>query len=93
MSFSSQGNEGIFVAIMSVIFLLIIISVSVASVFLVGFIWAVKNGQYEDDYSPSVRMLFDDEHMPAQKGDAKTSKQHKNKKNTTNNLNTTQPQA
>ena len=22
--------------------------------------WAVNDGQYEDDYSPSVRMLFDD---------------------------------
>jgi len=24
-------------------------------------LWAVKDGQYEDDYSPSVRILFDDE--------------------------------
>ncbi len=72
---------------MSVIFLLIIISVSVASVFLVGFIWAVKNGQYEDDYSPSVRMLFDDE-IPlsgAKKSHTSTKK--------SNNRKTTQPQA
>lgn len=33
----------------------------VAIVFLVAFIKAVKNGQYDDDYTPSVRMLFDDE--------------------------------
>ena len=26
-----------------------------------AFIWAVKSGQYEDKYTPSVRMLFDDE--------------------------------
>jgi len=26
----------------------------------VGFIWAVKSGQYDDTYSPAVRMLFDD---------------------------------
>lgn len=45
---------------MSVIFLLIFISLSVALCFLGAFIWAVKNGQYEDDYSPGVRMLFDD---------------------------------
>jgi cbb3-type cytochrome oxidase maturation protein len=28
--------------------------------FLIGFIWAVKSGQYDDTYSPSVRMLFED---------------------------------
>lgn len=46
---------------MSVIFVLIIISLIVAIAFLLTFIWAVKSGQYEDDYTPSVRMLFDDE--------------------------------
>ena len=47
--------------IMSVLFILIIISIVVAASFLGAFIWSVKNGQYEDDYTPSVRMLFDDE--------------------------------
>ena len=46
---------------MSVLFVLIIISIVVAASFLGAFIWSVKNGQYEDDYTPSVRMLFDDE--------------------------------
>ena len=46
---------------MSVIFLLIIISLVVAVVFLAAFIWAVRTNQYEDDYTPSVRILFDDE--------------------------------
>jgi cbb3-type cytochrome oxidase maturation protein len=45
---------------MSVIILLIGISISVALVFLGAFIWAIKSGQYEDDHSPAVRMLFDD---------------------------------
>lgn len=45
---------------MSVIILLIIISVVVAVFFLAIFIWAVNSGQYDDTYSPSVRMLFDD---------------------------------
>ena len=31
----------------------------VAGGFLLSFIWAVKNGQYEDTFSPSVRMLFE----------------------------------
>ena len=46
---------------MSVIFLLIIASLTVAIGFLIAFLWAVRSGQYEDDYTPSVRMLFDDE--------------------------------
>jgi len=46
---------------MSVIYLLISISIAVAIVFLFAFFRAVKTGQYDDDYTPSVRMLFDDE--------------------------------
>ncbi len=46
---------------MSVIYFLISISIVVAVFFLVAFIKAVKSGQYDDDYTPSVRMLFDDE--------------------------------
>lgn len=44
---------------MSVIFFLIGIGVLVAGGFLFAFIWAVKSGQYDDDYTPSVRILFD----------------------------------
>lgn len=46
---------------MSVIYLLISISIVVAIVFFIAFITAVRKGQYDDDYTPSVRMLFDDE--------------------------------
>ncbi|KJD33303.1 cytochrome oxidase maturation protein Cbb3 [Tamlana nanhaiensis] len=46
---------------MSVIYVLLTISVIIAIVFFVGFIKAVKSGQYDDDYTPSVRMLFEDE--------------------------------
>lgn len=45
---------------MGVIVLLLIASIAVAALFLGGFIWSVKNGQYEDEFSPPVRMLFDD---------------------------------
>lgn len=45
---------------MEIIFILIGISLVLAIIFLVWFVWAVKSGQYEDDYTPSVRMLFDD---------------------------------
>lgn len=44
---------------MSVIILLLIASISVAGLFLGAFIWSVKTGQYDDEESPSVRMLFD----------------------------------
>ena len=50
---------------MSVIYLLISISIAVAIGFFIAFIRAVKSGQYEDDYTPSVRMLFDDELQPS----------------------------
>jgi cbb3-type cytochrome oxidase maturation protein len=33
----------------------------VAAIFLIAFLWSVSNGQYDDDYTPSVRMLFDNE--------------------------------
>jgi len=46
---------------MSVIYLLLGISICVAVLFFAAFILAVKRGQYDDDYTPSVRMLFDDE--------------------------------
>ncbi len=50
----------IYCRLMSVIYLLIGISFIVALAFLVIFLMAVRKGQFEDDYTPSVRMLFDD---------------------------------
>lgn len=49
---------------MEVIFILIGVSFLVALGFLGAYIWAHKTGQYEDDYSPSVRILMDDELKP-----------------------------
>jgi cbb3-type cytochrome oxidase maturation protein len=45
---------------MNIIILLISISLVIATGFLIAFLWNLKNGQYDDTYSPSVRMLFDD---------------------------------
>lgn len=45
---------------MGIIVLLIGISITVALVFLAIFYWNMKSGQYDDTYTPSVRMLFDD---------------------------------
>ncbi|MEQ8554795.1 MAG: cbb3-type cytochrome oxidase assembly protein CcoS [Cyclobacteriaceae bacterium] len=46
---------------MGVIFILIGCSLLMATAFLIAFIWASKSGQYEDDYTPSIRILFEDE--------------------------------
>lgn len=46
---------------MSVILILITCSLLIAGGFLFGFLWSVKSGQYDDDISPAVRILFDDE--------------------------------
>jgi len=46
---------------MSVIYILLTISIVIAIFFFIVFIRAVKSGQYDDTYTPSVRMLFEDE--------------------------------
>ncbi len=46
---------------MEIIYVLITVSLVVALIFLSAFFWSVKSGQFDDDYTPSVRMLFDDE--------------------------------
>ncbi len=46
---------------MDILYLMIVCSVSLAAIFLVVFIVYAKKGQFEDDESPAVRILFDDE--------------------------------
>jgi cbb3-type cytochrome oxidase maturation protein len=46
---------------MNMLYLLIGISILLALIFLCAFFWASKTGQHDDTYTPSVRMLFDDE--------------------------------
>jgi cbb3-type cytochrome oxidase maturation protein len=45
---------------MYVVVVLIGASLFVAIGFLIAYLWAVKSGQYDDKYTPSVRILFDD---------------------------------
>jgi cbb3-type cytochrome oxidase maturation protein len=45
---------------MSAIYVLIPVSLFLATAFLVAFVWAVRSGQYEDTCTPSMRMLSDD---------------------------------
>ncbi len=46
---------------MGMIYIMLIVSLCLAVFFLVIFLWATKTGQYDDDYSPSVRILYEDE--------------------------------
>lgn len=45
---------------MKVIIVLFVCSLLVAGGFLIAFIWNVKNGQYDDEFSAANRILFDD---------------------------------
>jgi cbb3-type cytochrome oxidase maturation protein len=45
---------------MSAIYILIGISIPIAAGFLIAFLVSAKNGQFDDDYTPSIRMLMDD---------------------------------
>jgi len=57
---------------MTIIILLIGISLTIALIFLGIFLWSMKNGQYDDTYTPSIRMLF--EEKKKNKEDVKTDK-------------------
>jgi cbb3-type cytochrome oxidase maturation protein len=45
---------------MSVIIVLMTASFSIAVVFLIAFIWAVKTDQFEDTMTPALRILHED---------------------------------
>ena len=59
---------------MAVVVILILASLGVAGIFLVGFIWAVRSGQYEDTCTPALRILADDEAAPIPKSAAPSPK-------------------
>lgn len=46
---------------MGIIYLMLVVSLGIALVFLFSFLWATKNGQFDDDHTPSIRILFDDD--------------------------------
>ena len=59
---------------MGIIIILIGISITIAVTFLGIFLWNMKTGQYDDTYTPSVRMLFDDKVKRKKDGSAKSVK-------------------
>lgn len=62
---------------MGVIYLLLGLSILVALVFFVIFIVSVRKGQYDDVYTPSVRMLFEDELVQEPKKEMQTAPKNK----------------
>lgn len=46
---------------MGVMVILLGVSLTVALFFLFAFIWSVKTGQFEDDYTPAHQILFEDQ--------------------------------
>ena len=59
---------------MSVIYILLTVSVIIGVAFFLVFLFAVKSGQYDDSYTPSVRMLFEDELVKKQTNTSKQTK-------------------
>jgi len=59
---------------MQIIFILIVVSISLALFFLFSFLWANKDGQFEDTYGPAYRMIFDEDEIKEQKKLTKTKK-------------------
>ena len=64
---------------MAVVVILSLASLGVAGIFLVGFIWAVRSGQYEDTCTPALRILADDEAGPIPKTAARPPKPNPNR--------------
>ena len=71
---------------MSIIYMLLTISVIVAIGFFVVFIISVKKGQYDDVYTPSVRMLFEDELIKKLEKSEKSEKSDKKNKTNTKKI-------
>ncbi len=70
---------------MEVVYITIGVSIIVAIFFFIAFIMSVKSGQYDDTYTPSVRMLFDDELVTDKKQAQTSTKKHKQEQTRINN--------
>ncbi len=59
---------------MNIFYLLIGVSLLAALIFLAAFIWAVRSGQYDDNETPSIRILFDDDETESETNNEKKQK-------------------
>jgi cbb3-type cytochrome oxidase maturation protein len=69
---------------MDILYLMILCSVSLAAVFLVVFIVYARKGQFEDDESPAVRILFDSDEIKEK--DETGNKEDENEKGENNKI-------
>ena len=58
---------------MNIFYLLIGVSLLVALIFLGAFIWAVRSGQFDDNETPSIRILFDDDEIKEKEKESKNT--------------------
>jgi len=63
---------------MNIIFMLIAASLVIAILFFILFVKSVKSGQYDDVYTPSVRMLFEDELVKQESSDSENNQKSVN---------------
>lgn len=61
---------------MEVIFILIAISLILAVTFLILFFRAMKDGQFDDSYTPSIRILFENQPKKLKKDQPKKTKSY-----------------
>ncbi len=54
---------------MNVLYFLVPLAVLLATVGVAAFMWAVRNGQFDDVETPAIRMLLDDEEEGVRKPD------------------------
>ncbi|SDE02452.1 cbb3-type cytochrome oxidase assembly protein CcoS [Niabella drilacis] len=52
---------------MNIIIVTAIVSLLIAAIFLAALIWSIKDGQFEDEYAPPNRILFDDKNASKNK--------------------------
>jgi cbb3-type cytochrome oxidase maturation protein len=52
---------------MKIMLFLILVSLTVAVGFLLAYLFAARDGQFDDEYTPAIRMLFDDNITEEQK--------------------------
>jgi len=61
---------------MNIFYLLIGVSLFAALIFLAAFIWAVRNGQFDDQETPARRILFDDDVIEEKEADSRIEQTH-----------------
>lgn len=59
---------------MEILFLMVLVSLSLAVIFLIIFIVSVRGGQFDDDYAPAVRILLDDQPIKKEHSNLKNKK-------------------